>query len=63
MHDFQGLPQDKGSDYSLTKIQRYLHNVSTQSTSDRPADNACPSPIPGSIQREKKVTKSDYKSC
>lgn len=59
MYGFQGLPQDKDSDYSLTKISSYLHHVSTQSTSDRPAGNAFLSPIPGSIQKEKNVTDSE----
>ena len=59
MHDFQAVPQDKDSDYRVKKICSYLHHVSTQSTSDRPAGNACPSPIPGSIQREKNIKDSE----
>lgn len=59
MHDFQGLPQDKDGDYSVTKISSYLHHAPTQSTFDRPAGNACPSPVPGSIQREKSIKGSE----
>lgn len=58
-HDFQAYHKTKMVIRVLTKISSYLHRASTQNTSDRPTGNACPSPIPGSIQREKNVTDSE----